>query len=209
MKKTNQEETRQHNSWLVLSTIYKNNEISRVDISRSTGLTPTSVSEIFTKYINEGLVVETGFSPSSGGKPAILLRFDEKAQVLIGIDLSESEFRGALVNLRSTIIHRQRIPLYGCDNKRAQELVYKLIEGLVQKAGGNIAGIGIGSPGLMNPRTRMVRQIINLGWKNLTLGERLSQKCDFPVYIANDCQVAALGEFAFGEPTDSEHLVLI
>jgi glucokinase-like ROK family protein len=209
MKKTNQEETRHHNSRLVLSTIYNNIEISRVDISRATGLTRTSVSEIVAQHINNGLVVETGHSPSSGGKPAILLRFDENSQVLIGIDLSESEFRGALVDLRGTIIYRHRIPLEGCDSKAAQELVYKLIEKLVRKAGVKIAGIGIGTPGLMNPNTGMVRHAINLGWKNLPLGERLSLMFDLPVHIANDCQVAALGEFTFGESTDSEHLVLI
>ncbi len=89
MKKSTQEETKLHNSRLVLSTIYQQGEISRVDVARQTGLTRTTVSEVVGKFIQEGLVVETGVSPSRGGKPAILLRLDDDARHLVGIDLAE------------------------------------------------------------------------------------------------------------------------
>ena len=73
MKKSTQEETKIHNSRLVLSTIYNHGEISRVEISRLTELTRTTVSDVVNKFIAEGLVAETGVSPSRGGKRAILL----------------------------------------------------------------------------------------------------------------------------------------
>ena len=84
MKKSTQESTKLHNSRLVLSTIYRQGEISRVDVARQTGLTRTTVSEVVGRFIQEGLVVETGVSPSRGGKRAILLQVDDDARHLIG-----------------------------------------------------------------------------------------------------------------------------
>jgi glucokinase-like ROK family protein len=209
MKKSNQEGSRQHNSRLVLSTIYNIGEISRVDISRSTGLTRTTVSEIVTEFMADGLVVESGFSPSTGGKPAILLRVEENAQLLVGVDLAETEFRGALVNLRGEVVHRVEVRVGARDGDAALELVYWLIGDLLRNSGKKIIGIGVGTPGLMEPTTGKVRQAINLNWQDLPLGELLSQRFDLPVHIANDCQVAALGEHTFGVAKGSDHLILI
>ena len=156
MRKANQELTRQHNSRLVLNTIYKSGQISRVDISRQTGLTRTTVSAIVSEYLENGLVVESGFSPSTGGKPAILLRIDENARFLIGIDLSEREFRGALVNLRGEILRQEGIPLNHRDGESALELVYILVEQLLHQSKAGIVGIGVGTPGLMSPSSAVV-----------------------------------------------------
>jgi N-acetylglucosamine repressor len=209
MKKFNQEETRQNNSRLVLSTIYNNDEISRVSISRSTGLTRTTVSAIVAEFIAEGLVIESGFSPSTGGKPATLLRVDENAHLLVGVDLAEDTFHGSLVNLRGEMHQRLQIPVGECDGVDALELVYSLIEQLFKTTKQPIRGIGIGAPGLMDPTRGVVRQAINLKWKDLPLGQLLSQKYHLPVYVANDCQVAALGEYSFGNTRSSENMILI
>lgn len=209
MKKSNQGETRQHNSRLVLSTIYHMSEISRVDVSRRTGLTRTTVSEIVASFLEDGLLVETGLAPSTGGKPATLLRVDEDAKLLIGVDLAESEFRGGLVNLRGDIHYRMSLPLGDRDGDRALELVHTLIEGLLKQASQPIIGIGVGTPGLMDPASGVVRQAVNLNWENLPLVDLLASHFEMPVYIANDCQVAALGEYTFGALTGSDNLILI
>ena len=131
MKKSNQEESRQHNSRLVLSTIYQSGEISRVEIARQTHLTRTTVSEIVAEFVEAGLVIETGLAPSTGGKPATLLRVAKNARLLVGIDLAEQEFCGALVNLRGEIVQRLCLPVADSSAEAALEQVYELIEQLL------------------------------------------------------------------------------
>jgi predicted NBD/HSP70 family sugar kinase len=172
-------------------------------------LTRTTVSTIVAKYIDNGLVVESGFSPSTGGKPATLLQVDEKARNLIGLDLSEREFFGALVNLRGEIVQRASIPLSQLDGDSALNLVYVLVDRLLQESKVDVVGIGVGTPGLMIPSTGVVLRSINLDWDDMPLGQLLSQRFYLPVYAGNDCQAAAMGEFIWGEPRDSEHLILI
>jgi glucokinase-like ROK family protein len=209
MKKSNQEETRLHNSCLVLSTIYNSIEISRVEIARHTKLTRTTVSEIVAEFIAEGLVVESGLSPSTGGKPATLLRVEENSRLLVGIDLAEREICGALVNLRGQIVHRFCNPLEARDGETALLLVYDCVDELLKLADQPVIGIGIGVPGLMDPANGIVRQAVHLDWHNLPLGDLLQARFQLPVYLANDCQVAALGEFTFGASSQGDNLIVI
>jgi predicted NBD/HSP70 family sugar kinase len=208
MRKNNQESIRLHNSQLVLNTIYQQDEISRVNISRTTGLARTTISEIVSGLIHEGLVVETGLSQSTGGKPAILLKIDPNARLMVGIDLAENEFRGALVNLRGEITHRVLYPVGENDGENALKTVYKLIENLLDAAQVPVIGIGIGAPGLMDPECGVIHQAVNLEWQDLALGELLTQRFGLPTQIANDCQVAAMGEYIFGD-FKGDHLILI
>lgn len=209
MKKSTQESTKLHNSKLVLRTIYRQGEISRVDIARQTGLTRTTVSEVVARFIQEGLVVETGISPSRGGKRAILLRVDEEARHLVGIDLANSAFRGAIVNLRGKIVQRLSLPILERDGEAALGLVFTLIDQLLQLTDRPILGIGIGTPGLMDPVNRVVRYAVNLDWYDLPLGELLEERYRMPIYIANDSQAAALAEFTFGRQAQVNNLVVI
>ena len=209
MQKSNQGQSRQHNSRLVLNTIYHSGQTSRVAVARHTGLTRTTVSEIVAEFIQDGLVREAGQAPSRGGKPATLLQVDENARMLVGIDLAESQFCGALVNLRGEIIQRICLPIAADDGEGAIELVYNLIDELLELASQPVIGIGVGVPGLMDPASGTVRQAVNLDWRDLPLGELLHRRYRRPVYLANDCQVSALGEYTFGAPPGSGNLVLI
>ncbi len=209
MKKTTQEESRLHNSRLILKTIYGHDAISRVDVSRLTGLTRTTVSDVVTRYIQDGLVSEIGVSPSRGGKPAILLSLVDDARQLIGIDLANSEFRGAVTNLRGKIVQRINLPVLEQDGEAALGLVYNLIEQLIDLAGQPILGIGIGAPGLMDSHKGVVLNAVNLDWHDLPLRDLLHRHFKLPIYLANDSQIAALAEYTFCQPMGEPNLLLI
>ena len=209
MKKATRQQTKAHNSRLILKTIYDEGEISRADVARLTGLTRTTVSDAVAKLIEGGLVAEVGLGPSAGGKPPTLLSVVDDSRYLIGIDLAESEFRGAVINLRGEIKHRLSLPIHDRDGNAALALVYELVDELVTIADSPILGIGIGTPGLMDARQGVVRDAVNLDWHNLPLGDLLEVRYELPVYVANDSQVAALAESTFGDSENLSNLILI
>jgi predicted NBD/HSP70 family sugar kinase len=209
MRKANQEESRQHNRLLVFNLIYQQGEISRVGIARQTGLTRTTVSEMVAEFIEAGLVVETGMAASTGGKPATLLQVAQDARLLVGIDLAESQFCGALVNLRGQIVQRLCLPVADSSAEAALEQVYNLVAQLLRLADRPVIGIGIGVPGLMDPERARVREAVNLDWHDLPLGNLLHQRFELPIHLANDCQAAALGEFIFGQKRRQTNLLVI
>ncbi len=207
--KATRKQTRVHNSRLVLKTIYDRAPISRADIARATRLTRPTVSDVVADLMESGLVEEVGYGPSAGGKPPILLSVVDDSHHLIGIDLASGEFCGAVVNLRGEIKHRVRLPLHGRDGDVALALVYDVIDELVTATDSPLLGIGIGTPGLMDPVNGVVRRAVNLDWNDLPLRSLLQERYGLPVYVANDSQVGALAEHTFGEITDVENLVVV
>jgi glucokinase-like ROK family protein len=209
MKKANSQQAKVHNRLLILRTIYNNARISRADIARVTGLNRATVSDAVTELMKDGVVAEVGIGSSVAGKPPILLSMVDDARYLIGIDLAESEFRGAVINLRGKIIHRLNLAINGRDGDAALASVYGLLDKLIPLAEGPILGIGIGTPGLINTRQRVVRNAVNLDWHDLPLGDLLDERYKMPVHIANDSQAAALAEFTFGASKNISNLIVI
>jgi N-acetylglucosamine repressor len=209
MKKATRRQTKAHNDRLILKTIYDKGEISRADIARLTGLTRTTVSDAVAAWMGNGLVAEVGVGRSARGKPPILLSVVDDARHLIGIDLADNVFRGAVVDLRGGIRCRHSLPVDERDGDAALAVVYELVGELVAAASSSILGIGIGAPGLMDPRRGVVRNAVNLDWHDLPLGYLLEERYQLPVYIANDCQVAALAECTFGRGRDVSNLIVI
>ena len=165
MPKATQQHTKEHNTHLVLKTIYDQDGISRAEIARYTKLTKTTVSSIVNELIREGLVMETGIGTSEGGKPPILLSIVDDAMHFIGIDLANSEFRGAVVNLRGEIAYRTKLPIDDSDGDAALAIMYELIDKLLSDGGKSVSGLGIGTPGLINPHKGIVRRaVISTGW---------------------------------------------
>ena len=209
MKKATREHTKVHNYRLILRTIYQEEQISRADLARATHLTKTTVSSIVSELIAGNLVEETGRGPSEGGKPPVLLGVVNDARHLIGLDLANSEFRGAVFDLRGNILHQVSIPLQDDNGRLALDQVYELTDALLAEVTSPLLGIGIGSPGLMDARNGIVRQAVNLDWEDLPLRDLLQSRYNVPVYLANDSHAAALGEYTFGPQHDSKNLIVV
>lgn len=209
MKKATRQHTRNHNTQLVLKTIYDQQPISRADIARLTRLTRPTVSAIVADLLQEQLVQETGLGPSAGGKPPMLLDINADAHRLLCVDLGSQEFRGALVNLQGQITDRLHFPVAERRGTAALDLVFQLVDELLAMSATPVLGIGVGAPGLIDPQEGLIHRAVNLGWEELPLGEQLEERYQLPVYVANDSHLAALGEYTYGEGDTGNHLIVI
>jgi len=61
---------------LVFESIRSSSGISRVDLARSTKLTPSTITNIVKGLVSAGLVVEDGLGTSSGGRRPSILRIN-------------------------------------------------------------------------------------------------------------------------------------
>jgi glucokinase-like ROK family protein len=210
MRKATRQQTKEHNRNLVLKTIFENESISRAEIARQTRLTRTTVSDLVNELIYEGLVNEVGYGASLGGKSPILLSLIEDSRYMIGLDLAYNQFRGAIVNLRGKIREMVSLPVVDPNGEEALALVYQLLDQLLKDASLPLVGIGIGTPGLVNTAEGIVVDAVNLDWKDLPLAGLLQDRYHLPVFVLNDSQAAAMGEFTFGgDYKPDENLVVI
>jgi predicted NBD/HSP70 family sugar kinase len=197
--KATHQQTRGFNRGLVLRTLYDYGPVSRAEVARLTGLTRTTVSELVSDAIAEGLVREIGLGPSSGGKAPILLEVVDDARLVVAVDLGERVFAGALVNLRGEVRATREVPADGLDGDEALAALTGLVDALVALAPATspILGIGVGTPGLVDATTGTIRWAVNLDWQDLPLASILTERTGLPASVANDSRAAALAEYLF------------
>lgn len=201
--------SKQHNRDLVLKIIFDHETISRAEIARLTQLTRTTVSEVVSGLLSEGLVQEVGPGSSLGGKPSIQLGLVPDSRYLIGLNLAQNRFIGSVVDLRGEIQKTFEVPIKNGDGRKAIQLVYRIVDQLLKEEWKSLMGIGVGAPGLIDTRAGVVVNAVNLDWQDLPLARLLEERYQLPVRILNDSQATAIGEFVYGEHASDGNLIVI
>lgn len=201
---------RSHNRALVLQSLYRTSGLSRADVAREVGLTRVTISDLVSDLIDEGLVIELGVrSDARPGKPATVLDINRSGFTIVGIDLSyDAMFRGALMDLDGTVLHREQVEARGLTGDAAVEAVRGILDRLVAEATHPVLGIGVGSPGVVDAEGTIL-SAPNFGWSDLPLQAILAAHTGLPVQVANDANVAALAERTFGDGQDDMMLIRV
>ncbi len=203
------EHARGHNRALVLQTLYHAGAMSRADLSRETGLTRVTISDLVGEFIHDGIVVEKGIRETTGpGKPPILIDIDRDGHRIVGLDLSgPGVFEGALISLDGVVLERREVPRPN-GGTAAYEAVRSLAEELVGLSTAPVLGVGVGAPGIVRP-DGMVLNSPNLDWVDFPLERLLSAALDLPVLVRNDANAAVLAEYTFGQARPDMLLIKI
>ncbi|MBN9225334.1 MAG: sugar kinase [Microbacterium sp. SCN 70-27] len=203
------EHARAHNRSLVLQTLFHQGAMSRADLSRETGLTRVTISDLVAELIDDGFVAERGLREVTGpGKPAILVDLDREGHRIVGLDLSRADrFRGAVLTLDGEIVARDQVdvPTEPTDILSA---VVELTRRLVADAHAPVLGVGVGTPGIVD-EAGTVLSAPGLGWFGIDLEGILREAVSLPVLVANDANAAVLAEYTFGGARDDMMLVRV
>ncbi len=204
-----QEDAKRHHRALLLQQLFRQGPASRADLARVTALTRVTVSDLIGEMVAEGLVEELGAPAETRvGKPPMLVGFVHESAHIVCLDLSrEDSIHGAVVNLAGEPRTRQEVPLKGRKGEAAVEAVHDLARSLVATATSPVLGIGVGSPGVVDANGTVI-DAPNLGWHGVPLAASLRERLGLPVFVANDANIAALGEHTFGGATGGGLMVL-
>ena len=128
----------------------------------------------------------------------------------IGVDLGGTHVMAAVIQEDGSILNRHEQDI----NDHAVDAVMKAIEDTIDAAladvkDKSVVGIGIGSPGNIEPRSGTILYSPNFQWTNVPLGERLRGHFDQPVFIGNDARCATLGEYTYGTGKGTKNFALL
>ena len=121
-----------------------------------------------------------------------------------GIDLGGTKIEAAIVDARHNVLGQARRPT---PTEGGPEDVIAQMIGAVREAAGaahldthELIGIGVGSPGVIDPVSGSVSTARNLpGWEGLyPMASALSTELKTPVHVGNDVSVATDAEFRLG-----------
>ena len=156
--------------------------------------------------------VPAGFGTYTLGGNMTVITTDIRKYYL-GIDLGGTFIKGGIVDDEGNIILRDKIPTEshkGADGVVAN--IVSLCRSLMEKTdltAEDLVGVGIGVPGMIDSQKGEVIYSNNLGWKDFSISGKVSAALGLPVKIANDANVAALGETKFGCGKDYQNSVMI
>ena len=197
---------REINKYHVLETIRHHGQISRVEISERTLLSGTTVSAITGALIEEGLIQTTHTQvngESQRGRPRVLLGLVPDAAYVLGIKISEAMTTVTLVDFRGESVSSVQLPVRLA--RQPAEVIADLIEDAmddcVNKADidrKRIRGIGIGVPGLVDPRSGKSYSSSVFGEREVPITSLLEGRTGLPVKLEKPANLMALAESWFG-----------
>lgn len=157
----------------------------------------------------EGLLVKKGdsiFVPANYGKYTLTgdmeVIMTQIRKYYLGIDLGGTFIKGGIVDDAGNIILQDSTPT---EREKGGAAVAQNIASLCKKllkqanmTESDVVGIGMGSPGMIDSKTGEVVYSNNLAWEHFFLADEVQKHISLPVKVANDANVAALGETKFG-----------
>lgn len=101
----------------------------------------------------------------------------------------------------------KKIPTWANDQQALDRLI-QLIEETKQQH--SVQAIAVAAPGFLDPDLGIVYEAPNVsGWNNLPLKKILEEKFNAPVYLGNDANMGALGEWKFGSGIGHKNLLYL
>lgn len=130
---------------------------------------------------------------------------------VIGIDLGGTKISTALSTFDGEIIKNVVVPTKADEGEPAvMGRLIKTVEDVLKEANVDIdevEALGIGSPGPLDSNKGIIIATPNLPFKNYNVVQPLKDKFNIPVYLDNDANVAAIGEYMFGAGKGKENIV--
>lgn len=193
---------RKLNTAILLDALRRFAPLSRAELAARTGLNRSTVSIIVKNLIEEGLIRETDLQSFKVGRPGMLLELDPNGGFAIGVELGVDCISVIQSDFIANVQWREQT---SCDPNEDQITILDRAADLTQRAldfglsqGLRPLGIGMGVPGLVDQRQGKLILAPNLHWSNVPLRLIWSQRFNLPVFIENEANSAALGEYYFG-----------
>jgi len=124
----------------------------------------------------------------------------------LGVDIGGTKVAAGLVDSSGEIFYQTRVPMVGHEDAaaglRAVESAIRAVFAAhpEETVPGRLAGIGVCSPGPLDPRSGVVLNPPNLPcWRNYPLAAELHRRFQLPIHVDNDANAAGLAEAIWGE----------
>jgi glucokinase len=125
--------------------------------------------------------------------------------VIVGVDLGGTNVRAAAVRGGKIVARAVR----RISGKAAEEVVLgEIFETIDEVIGGEVSGIGIGVPSVVDVERGIVYAVENIpAWREVPLKDKLESRYGCPACVNNDANAFALGELHFGKGRGYRNMV--
>ncbi|MEH7308313.1 ROK family transcriptional regulator [Neobacillus drentensis] len=213
MEKHDQLLMKKQNKNLVLDLIKNHSPISRMELAKVTGMSPTSITRIVNELHMQGFVRETELVTSGVGRKAALLDVCGDVLYTIGVEIDKLAIKIGIVDYIGKIVAWQQIERDETESyNETLEKINGIIRLLITEQGFSdekIIGIGVGLPGFIDYKNGVVKISDQLKWKNVDITADLKKLTGFDVIVDNELKMKIMAEHFKGMTKDAQNAVLV
>ncbi|CAB4548454.1 MAG: ROK family protein [Actinobacteria bacterium] len=206
----NRDDVRQHNLSALLRMIHQAGTLSRSQLTASSGLNRSTISDLVTELQELGLVFETEASAAGVGRPSLQVSASDQV-VAFSVNTDVDAVTVGVVTLAGEVIAKRREPTNQPTAEKAAAIAAKVIASLRAelKPGTRIVGIGVAVPGQVRVADGVIRLAPHLGWVEVPFGPMLSQLTGLPVFCDNDASLGCVAEIIYGNAKGFSDVVFL
>ena len=176
-------ELRRRNRSALLSRLYLQGRGSRLELVDSSGLSSSTVSNVISDLIADGVVEEAGSAESEGGRPRTVLQVRRDYGHVIGVDIGETHIEVGLFDCALNTVATATYPMDG--NLEPSHVAELILAGIAEVSTSpvSILGVGIGVPGSVDGDELV--HAPTFGWRGVPLVKMLADGVNAPLYVDN------------------------
>ena len=206
------EGVRQRNLARLVRLVHLDGPLSRAALTELTGLNRSTIADLVSELVREGLVEERAPDPSRRvGRPSPVVAIDPHV-LAIAVNPEVDALTLAAVGLDRTIALRERIDV---DHLLTPEETAALVASRVAAwragplAGARIVAVGLAVPGLVRAADGLVRNAPHLEWIDAPVRDLVAEATGVPAVVGNDASLGALAEHLYGAARGVDDVVYL
>lgn len=195
----------------ILKQLFFNQSLSCLDLSEQVNKSIPFVTKVINEMIEEDMVIEDGYAPSSGGRRPLMYSLKPNEMFIVSVAMDQLTTRITIIDsLNNYVKPLETYELLLKDNDKAIPQLIEYIKDYIQRSGipqKKIIGVGIGMPGFIDTEKGVNYTFLPTSDKSLQ--EQLSEALSLPVFIDNDSSLIALAELKFGMAKSKQTALVI
>ncbi|MCC8189647.1 MAG: ROK family protein [Planctomycetes bacterium] len=195
----------------VLACLESEGPLSRAAVAKKLGLSRTTLSNLISELISQGLVAElAGSDPQGRGRPGIPVDLDTSRWLALGAAYHSGRWAFTLVNLKGEVVAaRTSPPTTGQPASFLSALVRGIRQFAASHSGNLLPAVGIGAPGLVNWETGTIIRAADMGWEGIDIRTAVAEGTGYAAYVLNRNRASGVAESRYGRGRNVDNFIYI
>jgi len=193
----------------VLALLGRGGPMSRADVARELDVSPTTITQVVKRMIDQGMVEELEAAPSTGGRPGKLIGVVGTAGRALGVKVAADHLAVVDVRLDGTVLASYTTAFDARGADAPDRLAAMLRPYVETESDVPLLGLGVGVPGVVDSLDSGCVTAQVLGWERVPIGRLLRGAYGVPVLVENDVKAVAVAEQLYGRGRRLQNFLVV
>jgi predicted NBD/HSP70 family sugar kinase len=179
----------------VLRYIWQHQSVHRKQMVSVFNCRPNLITDTVRELISEKWVSESGRKAIKQGRAPITLKVNTEDKAVVAASYHHN-LRVAIVNSAGNILLEEKKSKISSKPEQIAQQISELAGNLSGKYKGEIIGVGIADPGMVDPvKNEVIKSSTFPEWKNVPMARLVSEKTKLPALLGDSSRFSAMAQY--------------